>query len=191
MAVMPEHPGKAGHVTASNDRELVELDDRWLLPYRGLTVTRICVDYALTLSLGADAQISIESTAILSKGPATAPLAPPITLEPQHQDVGPALMLFGTRVLSRVAFKKGTLRLVLGSHHLSVRPHPDFEAWQATGPGDLRIVCMPGGQLAVWQLTPAGTGPDHHAALPNSALLRSSAAPLRSAAWRAPRHALA
>jgi hypothetical protein len=65
------------------------LDDRWLLPYRGLTVTRICVDYALTLSLGADAQVSIESTAILSNGPATAPLAPPITLEPQHQDVGP------------------------------------------------------------------------------------------------------
>ena len=39
-------------MTAPNDRELVELDDRWLLPYRGLTVTRICVDHALTLYRG-------------------------------------------------------------------------------------------------------------------------------------------
>jgi uncharacterized protein DUF6188 len=136
-------------VTAPDDRELVELDDRWLLPYRGLTVTRICVDHALTLSFGPDAQVAIESTAILTKGPAAAPLAQPAALEPWHQDVGPALMLLGTRVLSRVAFKNGTLRLVLGSHHLSVRPHPGFEAWKATGPGDWRIVCMPGGQLAV------------------------------------------
>jgi hypothetical protein len=135
-------------VTASSDRELIELDDRWLLPYRGLTVTRICVDYALTLCLGADVQVAIESTALVSKSHAT---APPITLEPQHQDVSSALILFGTKVVSRVAFKNGTLRLVLGSNQLSVRPHPDFEAWQATGPGTLRVVCMPGGQLAVWQ----------------------------------------
>ncbi|WP_139347788.1 DUF6188 family protein [Nocardia donostiensis] len=30
--------------------------------------------------------------------------------------------------------------------------HPDaeYESWSVTGPGDYRMVCMPGGELAIW-----------------------------------------
>ncbi|MFC0553627.1 hypothetical protein ACFFHJ_22280 [Planotetraspora thailandica] len=38
-------------------RELVELDDRWLLPYRGMQVIQIRVSYQLTLVLDSGAQV--------------------------------------------------------------------------------------------------------------------------------------
>ncbi len=133
-----------------------EHDDRWLLNFRGLDVTRITVDFRLTLSLGSEWELEIESPADLLQGPGRTEINPGFRLVPGSQDVAPALLLFGAKVLSAVAFKTGALRLVFDNRmHLVCRSDPSFESWQITGPQGWRIISMPGGELAVW----SGSGP--------------------------------
>ncbi|MFC6020679.1 DUF6188 family protein [Plantactinospora solaniradicis] len=87
----------------------------------------------------------------LTSGPARATGATPVQLVPERQEVAPALSLFGANILSAVAFKSGALRLVFGTgQHLNVKPHAQYEAWSARDVGTLRVVCQPGGGLAVW-----------------------------------------
>jgi hypothetical protein len=129
---------------------LEEFDDRWLLGYRDMRVVQVQISYQLTLLLDGDTTIDIEQEAFLTHGSARAPGARPIRLVPEHQEVAPAVALFGCKVLSAVAFKSGVLRLVFDSgHHLTVAPHPELHAWSVTGPGQLRVVCRPAGGLTV------------------------------------------
>ena len=47
---------------------------------------------------------------------------------------------------------------------LEVRASANYEAWQLVGPAGLMVVCMPGGELAVWtddKESTSGDGPDH------------------------------
>lgn len=135
----------------SEPAALIEDDDRWLLPYRGMQVDQICVSYQLSLVLDGGAEVTVETPALLTVGSFSAPDARAVELVPERQDVAAALHLFGSKVLSSVAFKSGSLRVVFdGGLHLDVSPDPKYEAWALTGPLGLRIVCMPGGGLAVW-----------------------------------------
>jgi hypothetical protein len=132
----------------------VEHEDRWLLKYRDLVVTKISIDYRLSLQLGPDAEVVIETPAWVSKGSIANPASPRTWIVPEAQDVTAALPLFGAKVVSAVAFKSGGLRLVFDSGlHVNCRPDPAFEAWQATGPGQWRFISLPGGDLAVWRGT--------------------------------------
>jgi hypothetical protein len=132
--------------------ELAELEDRWLLPYRDMQVIEIRVSYQLTLLLDSGAQVNLETEAVLSNGSLCAPDVVMTRLVPEHQEVAPALALFGETILSSVAFKSGALRLVFHTGtHLNARPDPRYEAWSAHGPGGLRLVCQPGGGLAIWR----------------------------------------
>jgi hypothetical protein len=70
--------------------------------------------------------------------------------EPESQDVAAVLPVFGAKVLSAVAFKSGTLRLMFDNGmQLRCAADPPVEAWQITGPR-WRCVSLPGGDLAVW-----------------------------------------
>lgn len=54
-------------------------------------------------------------------------------------------------VVSAVVNEDGELRVDLDSgHRLVVEPDRYFEAWTVTAPGRFLVVCMPGGELAVW-----------------------------------------
>ena len=82
---------------------------------------------------------------------ATSRVQPHVFLDPGRQDVVAALGLFGARILSAVATKTGSLRLIFDNgFHLNSRADPDFEAWELIEPGGWRIISMPGGKLAVW-----------------------------------------
>ena len=96
-------------MSARQDRDLAELHDRWLLPYRGMKISQITVDYALTFSLEGQAAIVIESDATLAERPGRAPGIQTVELRPGRQDVASALTLFGATVKSGVAFKSGAL----------------------------------------------------------------------------------
>jgi hypothetical protein len=137
-------------MSARQDRELAELPDRWLLPYRGMKISQITVDCALTFSLEGQAVVVIESDATLADRPGRAPGVQTVELHPGRQDVASALALYGATINSGVAFKNGTFRLVLDHYQLTVRPDSRYEAWNVVGPGNLRLVCTPGGQLAIW-----------------------------------------
>ena len=133
----------------STSAEPVEHSDRWILRFRGLCVIKISIDYRLSLTLDSDWEVVLVGPAYLSAG--SLPANERLELFPQVQDVAAALQLFGTEVLSAVAFKSGVLRMVFSSGaHLNCPAGPSFEAWQITGPRGRMFVSMPGGDLAVW-----------------------------------------
>ncbi|MEU4540269.1 DUF6188 family protein [Streptosporangium sp. NPDC023825] len=138
--------------TVTTPANLAELEDRWLLPYRGMQVVQVRVSYQLTLLLDGDAAVNIETTATLTSGPLSAPDAEPVRLAPERQEVAPALALFGATLVSSVAFKSGALRLAFDTGtHLNVKPDFHYEAWSTCGPDDLRFVCLPGGGLSIFR----------------------------------------
>ncbi|PWI05578.1 hypothetical protein DIZ27_38510 [Streptomyces sp. NWU339] len=138
----------------STEESPVEHEDRWVLNLRAMSVTKITVDFRLVLALDSDWEVALEAPVDLSHG--TARANPSVLLNPESQDVAGALALFGANVLSAVAFKSGTLRLVFDTgHHLTCSSDPSFEAWQVTGPRGWRFASLPGGDLAVW--TGSGT----------------------------------
>lgn len=144
------------HRAVVNESVFAEHEDRWILGLRGLAVTKVSVDFQLTFLLGSEAWIILECPFRLGQGPAGSDGLQKM-VDPGRQDVAAALALFGAKVLSAVAFKAGSLRLVFDSGlHLNCRSDPSFEAWQVVGPGGWRFVSMPGGELAVW---PAGSEP--------------------------------
>ncbi|MFE7572324.1 DUF6188 family protein [Streptomyces sp. NPDC057539] len=126
-----------------------EDEDRWVLNLRGLTVTRVSVDFQLRLTLDSGWEVILEGPTRLTSGSAHADLG--VLLTPESQDVAAALPLFGATVLSLVAFKSGGLRMAFDDGtHLTCPGDPSFEAWQITGPRGWRFVSLPGGDLAVW-----------------------------------------
>jgi Family of unknown function (DUF6188) len=135
-------------------RSLTELDDRWILPFRGLLVTQVQVDFAFGLNFDDQGAVRISNEVTL--GWAAAGARPEkVILDPERQDVAAGLALFNTVVLSAVAFKSGVLRIVFSSGRLlRVDPDPQFESWTATGPNGMLIVGLPGGDLAVWRVRP-------------------------------------
>ncbi|MFE2302625.1 DUF6188 family protein [Streptomyces sp. NPDC059445] len=133
----------------STEEGPVEHGDRWILDLRGKKVTKIIVDFRLVLVLDSDWEVVLEAPLTLARGPIHT--NPSVLLNPESQDVAAALALFGANVLSVVAFKSGTLRLVFDTgHHLNCSSDPSFEAWQVTGPAGWLFVSLPGGELAVW-----------------------------------------
>lgn len=55
------------------------------------------------------------------------------------------------KVREAQATDSGVLRLDFESGwSAEAAADPDYEAWNVAGTGGLRVVCMPGGELAVW-----------------------------------------
>ncbi|WP_326715659.1 DUF6188 family protein [Streptomyces sp. NBC_01474] len=147
----------------STEAEPVEHHDRWILNLRGWGVAGITVDYRLTLALDEGWEVVLETPARLSSG--AAHTNPGVLLVPETQDVAAALPLFGTKVVSAVAFKSGTLRMVFeDGTHLTCPTDEAFEAWQITGPGGWRFVSLPGGDLGVWSASAANENPQGRSA---------------------------
>jgi Family of unknown function (DUF6188) len=129
----------------------IEHGDRWILNLRDLRVTRISIDFRLTLTLDVGWEVVLEGPALLSDGSVHTDPDPGMRLTPRAQDVAAALQLFGAGILSAVAFKTGSLRVVFDTGaHLNCPVDPSYEAWQIIGPRGWRFTSLPGGDLAVW-----------------------------------------
>lgn len=97
-----------------------ELEDRWILGLRGTCVESVSKQTELTVGLNNGAQIKVGRNALLTLGPATAPGAELMRVSEIPGDQLDRLV--GARVLSAVAFKSGSLRIVFSTrHHLNVR----------------------------------------------------------------------
>ncbi|MFJ4091844.1 DUF6188 family protein [Kitasatospora sp. NPDC089913] len=132
-----------------SETSLAEHEDRWIMNLRGLAVTRISVGHQLFLHLDSDARVDLGCPFKLTRPVGEG--RQDVLLDPGRQDVAAALGLFGAKVLSAVAFKTGSLRLLLDNgFRLTSKADPLFEAWEVLGPGGWRIISMPGGKLAVW-----------------------------------------
>ncbi|WP_391858912.1 DUF6188 family protein [Streptomyces rhizosphaerihabitans] len=140
-----------------NDSALAEHEDRWVLGLRGLAVTEIIIDFRLTLLLGSEAWVVLERPSRIGQGLARSDDLQGLS-DPGRQDVAAALALFGAKVLSAVAFKTGSLRLVFDNGlHLTCPADPSFETWQVTGPGAGGLCRRRGVSLRCGRPTPGRT----------------------------------
>jgi hypothetical protein len=132
-----------------NRLNLDESKDRWTLPVEGVSVVACCIDYAMTLRLGNDVSIRIEQPFIYRTPEGVEYLVIP---EDDPARMAPALVLCRLAVRRGYAFKDGRLELTfVNGSTVSVPATEDHEPWELVGPGGLRIVSIPGGDLAVWR----------------------------------------
>jgi hypothetical protein len=134
--------------------ELIPQDDGWVLPAAGELVTRCCVENAAVRILCQSMlEISIEEpfTLVTPDGHSHA-LDPDPGGNPM--DLAPILRIVRQVIQEGIAFKDGRLLLVFGDDsRIDVPSGQDFEAWNIAGPGGpegLKIVSVPGGELAIW-----------------------------------------
>jgi hypothetical protein len=140
----------AGRMSMSG---LVEAGDHWDLPLNGREVTQFQIDYAVTLVLGDSSgsfYVTIEQpfSMRLSRGAEEVVIVP----EAAPAAMGRALALLRETVQRAVAYKDGRLELdFTGGARVLVPVADKFEAWNIVGPDGLRLVSLPGGELAVWK----------------------------------------
>ena len=130
---------------------LVETADAWELPLVGLTVSQLQIDYAFALVLagspGGSFSCQVECPFVLVR-----PGRGEERIEPAADPagLGPALAVLRRDVTRATAARSGELEIVLSEEMtLRVPPSDDYEAWNVVGPHGLRVVCMPGGELAI------------------------------------------
>jgi hypothetical protein len=117
------------------------------LGLEGQTVTQASADFTVSLITDANYEVRIETDFSIY----TPDGALHVSLGTDSVDQTTFQSLLRQEVTSSVAEDTGTLVLAF-SDGTSVRVEPDdvYEAWTIAGPGGKKIVCMPGGELAVW-----------------------------------------
>jgi hypothetical protein len=132
--------------------KLQEFEDHYLIALGGAPIGRIQVDSQLTF-YAEDLQLVCETGFTIEDGERSDWVDPADTAT-----FLPAVMLFNRRLDSALVYKNGMLRLTFeDGARLRVLPHASYEAWNLSGSGGLQLVCMPGGELAVW------SQPEHRA----------------------------
>jgi hypothetical protein len=125
-----------------------ELVDRWVLPVENCPVASCSFDYAVTLRLTNDVNVRIEQPFVYRSAEGVEHL-----IVPGSDPVGLAPVLSVCRLVVRqgFAFKDGRLELEFeDGSSVNVPSGEDFEPWELFGPGDLRVISVPGGDLAIW-----------------------------------------
>ena len=136
----------AGSVTGI---DVNESTDRWVLPIGDQPVVACCVDYAMTLRFGNDVELRIEQPFVYRTAEGVEHLIVP---EGDPVRLAPALAVCRQVVRQGFAFKDGHLELDFADHSgLSVPATEDLEPWELVGPDGLRVVSVPGGDLAIWR----------------------------------------
>ena len=118
------------------------------LTWEGDSVISVCFDGAVTLQTSADYELRVETNAAIEI-PGEAALA----FDPERPGTVAARLvnLIGKRVSRAEATNTGVLDIHFDDRvQLVVPPNDNYEAWSISGPRQERIVCMPGGELAIW-----------------------------------------
>lgn len=124
--------------------------DYWELAVKGGIVVRCVADHGYVLEIkwqDISITIRIEGDILFTSGGKTKTL-----LGDAHTSLAYLLAVLEQRVDFVQVFNNGKLVLAFSnSITLSVLPNDRYEAWQITSDtAGLRIVCMPGGELAIW-----------------------------------------
>jgi hypothetical protein len=123
----------------------------WPVPLVGYQVNRCLVDYALTLDLNKDdhdnVSIRLEGEFVFSTEDHRFSLS---SEDPTR--LGPVFAVLHQTIASATAHSSGRLVVAfVNGDTLVADQHPDYENWEVVGDHGLRIVCLPGGSLAVWE----------------------------------------
>lgn len=134
--------------------QLIEHDDYWTIPLVGKPVCRFQMDFQLTLEFF---EPEDEKTIVWISGEFKLEMdGEKHALSAENREkIGPVFSLFRKTVNSALAHKDGVLEITFREGaRLTVGPDPNYESWGVTGVRWLRVVCMPGGDLAVWSADP-------------------------------------
>jgi hypothetical protein len=118
------------------------------LGVRGQSVIRVCFDAAFTVLTTEDWELRVETEAVIRT-----PQGEVVRFDPESPDI--AAIHLAHLVRDSVALAEagtvGDLRMVFESGaQLTVAPDAEYEAWGLVGPKGSRVVCTPGGELALW-----------------------------------------
>lgn len=118
------------------------------LELAGKTLNAVNIDYTVGLQLSEEYFIRIESPFKLILADSVVTLSPEEDAAPKFE---PLTRLVGQQLAAANIAETGTLTVGFESGlSVVVDPDPHYEAWTVTGPNGLIIVCLPGGQLSVW-----------------------------------------
>ncbi|SEA74320.1 MULTISPECIES: DUF6188 family protein [unclassified Mycobacterium] len=118
------------------------------IDFSGLTLSELCVDFTARLYFTAEHFVRIEGSFTLDAQGKSLYLTPD-TDRPEAFET--MYSLVGKRVSTSRISDNGSLSLEFeDGSQIVVEPDKEYEAWTATGPDGLVIVCMAGGELAIW-----------------------------------------
>ena len=120
------------------------------LGHEGQKVTQANADFTVSLITDTNHEVRIETdfSVLMSDRDLR------VSLETDSIEQAPFHSLVGQAVTSSMAENSGTLVVAFGDGTtLRVEPNDVYEAWTIAGPDGKKIVCMPGGELAVWSDT--------------------------------------
>jgi hypothetical protein len=141
-------------VAKMTSEHLVDAGDRWDLGLIGAAVDQCCFDYAVVLHFRSNDsvwEVRLEAPFAMRTAEGTEHLVLPE--EAVHLES--VLTILRTSIEGATAFKDGHLKLELSNGTvLDAPPDEGFEAWTLTGPDGLMLVCLPGGEVAVWSGDP-------------------------------------
>ncbi len=111
----------------------------------GRSLIQFCVGSGVRLDLDGSPnyEITIES-------PLSIPARNIERAEPTSADVVLALRELLMQPVHSVIERDGELTVVFESVTITVQPDDKYEAWQIRADDETMIVCVPGGELAVW-----------------------------------------
>jgi hypothetical protein len=115
---------------------------------QGHYVAQIRFDAAVTLIISGDCELRISTNTIIK-----APNNDRVTFPPESVGsvASTLISLFLRNVISAEAGAEGDLGIAFNNGiELTVAPDPTYEAWQLVGPKGRRVICLPGGELALW-----------------------------------------
>jgi hypothetical protein len=128
---------------------MTEAGSKLLQVLIGRRVTQLRIDFGFTLHFWSrefQAEIRIETPfTFTSRDGQTFHVEPG-----EVESLCPALHIFN-QVATAATIESGALDIEFeGKAGIAVPPHPTYEAWTIAGSRGLKIVCTPGGKLAVW-----------------------------------------
>ncbi|MEV3904066.1 DUF6188 family protein [Mycobacterium sp. NPDC050551] len=114
----------------------------------GRTVTSVHVEYTLQVRLSDTYNVTVESPFRFHLSDRSVELSP----EADPDKVRARLSrLVGHRIVDARVSEAGALTIGFDdSTRLTVEPDPNYEAWNVSGPAGFLVVCVPGGELAIW-----------------------------------------
>lgn len=124
-----------------------EEQERVGIPLAGKEVSRCVIDGAFTMEFGEGELLRIEGGFIFQTTAGRYELSAERT-----EELGPALGVLGKTISWSGTSEGGQLDVhFVDGTALRVLPDSQYEAWEVVGKGGFRVVCMPGGELAIWR----------------------------------------
>ncbi|MGY1654138.1 DUF6188 family protein [Geodermatophilus sp. SYSU D01119] len=127
----------------------VEDADRLLRSVEGRSADQVRVGVG-------DVQVVLDDGALLTLAcPVTVAGRPGAAVEPTSLDGVALLHPWLRSTASRAGVDAaGALTLTVGSTTLRCPPDPSYEAWAYDRPDGAKVICLPGGGLAIWDARP-------------------------------------